>query len=81
MTISPLRHKPSQTSRLVMWLRANPGATSLEITFALSIVNVTGRISDARAQGFTIDCVTDRDGTRRYYLREGVVALELGLGA
>ena len=59
----------TQTDRLVRWLRANPGSTSLEITQALSIVNVTGRVSDARAEGFVIEC-RRVDGRARYYLRE-----------
>jgi hypothetical protein len=59
----------TQTERLVKWLRANPGSSSLEITKALSLVNVTGRVSDARKDGHRIDCVRI-SGTARYFLRE-----------
>jgi len=47
----------SQSARLLAYLRANPGVSSLEITQALRLVNVTGRISDLRAQGHIIDAV------------------------
>jgi hypothetical protein len=59
--------KPTQTDRLIAWLHANPGASSLEITLALRVVNVTGRISDARAKGVDIECRVI-DGTSRYYI-------------
>lgn len=68
----------SQTQRLLAWLRANPGASSLEITIALKIVNVTGRVSDLRASGHVIDC-REVDGVARYYLRDatpGVARIE-----
>jgi hypothetical protein len=45
-----------QPMRLLRWLRDHPGASSLEITQALSIVNVTGRVSDLRKAGYLIDC-------------------------
>ena len=59
----------TQTERLIAWLRANPGSSSIEITIGLRIVNVTGRISDIRAAGYTVECKTV-DGVARYYLRE-----------
>lgn len=59
---------PTQTERLLTYLRQNPGISSLEITLALRIVNVTGRISDLRAAGHVIDCREDKTGTARYYL-------------
>ena len=62
--------KPTQTSRLLDWLRHNPGVSSLEITLALRIVNVTGRVSDLRAQGYVIECRPDKDRVDRYYLVE-----------
>lgn len=60
----------TQTDRLVRFLRANPGASSLELTVALRLVNVTGRVSDARAEGHVIDAVRGSDRVFRYYLRE-----------
>ena len=64
--MSDLR-KPTQTDRLIAWLRANPGASSLEVTMACRIVNVTGRVSDARARGVDIEC-RSVDGVMRYYI-------------
>ena len=60
----------TQTERLIRWLRANPGSSSLEVTVALRLVNVTGRVSDARAEGYVIDAVRGTDRVFRYYLRE-----------
>ena len=60
----------SQAARLLAWLRANPGASSLEITQALLIVNVTGRISDLRSVGHVIDCRRDDRGVDRYVVVE-----------
>jgi len=64
----------SQADRLVRFLREHPGSTSLEITYALQLVNVTGRVSDARADGYVIECraVEDAAGRKRqrYYLVE-----------
>lgn len=61
----------TQTDKLVRFLHDNQGATSLEITLACGIVNVTGRVSDARAEGHVIECLR-RVGDHRqaYYLRE-----------
>lgn len=60
----------SQTARLIAFLRANPGASSIELTLALRLVNVTGRVSDARASGHVIDA-RRVDGVFRYFLIEG----------
>ena len=60
----------TQTDRLIRYLREHPGATSLEITMALALVNVTGRVSDARAEGHVIE-VRREGGRFRYYLVEG----------
>lgn len=60
----------TQTERLIRWLRANPGSSSIEITVALRLPNVTGRVSDARKEGHRIDAVRV-DGVFRYWLREG----------
>lgn len=67
----------TQTERLLTYLRANPGASSLEITRALALVNVTGRISDLRAEGHVIE-VRRVDGVFRYRVVEaGQLALAL----
>lgn len=60
----------TQTERLLTWLRQNPGSSSLDITIALRIVNVTGRVSDLRAAGYVVDCWTDDKGVARYTVRE-----------
>ena len=45
---------------------------------ALRLVNVTGRVSDARAEGYVIDAVRGTDRVFRYYLREpGQLGLSL----
>lgn len=68
----------TQADRLLRWIRANPGTSSLEITVALGIVNTTGRISDLRAAGHVIDAKRDRDGVFRYSIvTEGQLALAL----
>jgi hypothetical protein len=59
-----------QAMRLLRWLRSNPGASSLEITQALSVVNVTGRVSDLRAAGYVIECRKGPDRRDRYFVRE-----------
>ena len=72
----------TQTSRLVEYLRDHPRATSLEVTQRLAIVNVTGRVSDARAQGIDIVCERRPDGRLGYRLVRPVttgVAVEMGL--
>ncbi len=66
---------PTQTARLVAFLRSFPGASSLEITQTLRIVNVTGRVSDARARGVQIDCIRRSDGFRGYVVRDGTLGL------
>lgn len=60
----------AQPARLLAWLRANPGASSIEITMALQVVNVTGRVSDLRAAGYVIDCSKDECGVDRYSVRD-----------
>jgi hypothetical protein len=71
--------KPTQTSRLIAYLRDHPEATSLDITLAVGIVNVTGRVSDARASGFLIECVRRSDSRFGYVLREQPAQLEMAL--
>jgi len=60
----------TQTQTLIRFLRSNPGATSLEITLATSLVNVTGRVSDARAAGYVVDCRKRTDGRKGYWIVE-----------
>jgi hypothetical protein len=47
---------------------------------ALGLVNVTGRVSDARAAGFVIDCRRRTDKRQAYYLVEQAQQ-ELGLAS
>lgn len=56
----------TQTERVVAFIRSHPEATSLEITLATGCVNVTGRVSDARAQGIDIVCERRSDGRQGY---------------
>ena len=62
--------KAPQTARLIEFVRTHPLATSLEITLAIGCVNVTGRVSDARAQGIDIVCERRSDGRQGYRVRE-----------
>lgn len=59
-----------QMDRLYRFISANPGVSSLEITQVLSIVNVTGRISDLRADGVEVLVERDKRGVFRYSIRE-----------
>lgn len=60
----------TQTERLVAYVKDHAEATSLEITLACGIVNVTGRVSDARAAGVDIRCVRRFDGRQGYVVVE-----------
>jgi hypothetical protein len=60
----------TQTARLVDYVRSHPEATSLDITLACGIVNVTGRVSDARAEGVDIRCVRRSDNRQGYVVVE-----------
>lgn len=72
----------TQTEKLVAFLRDHHGATSLEITLACGIVNVTGRVSDARAEGHVIECERRvADHRQGYWLIEQPVQRTLGLTA
>ena len=65
------RLKPDgQPARLLRWLREHPGASSLEITQALFVVNVTGRVSDLRAAGYIVECRRRPDGADGYVVVE-----------
>jgi hypothetical protein len=65
----------TQAEKLLAYLRTNPGASSLEITMACGIVNVTGRVSDLRARGLTVECRKRADHRDGYWLREQPVQL------
>ena len=69
----------TQTERLVEFVRTHPLASSLEITLACGIVNVTGRVSDARAEGIDIRCERRFDGRQGYRVVEPVGQLEIAL--
>lgn len=60
--------KLSQCDRVERFVRANPGASSLEITFATDCVNVTGRVSDLRARGLDVVCRKRADGRDGYVI-------------
>jgi len=69
----------TQTERLIAYLETHPRATSLEITLACGIVNVTGRVSDARAQGIEVVCERREDGRQGYRIVESEAQLALAL--
>lgn len=70
----------TQTARLVAYLRAHPGASGLEIIHALNLPKYTSRISDARAAGVEILCITRKDGRRGYLIVDPEpVQLKLGV--
>lgn len=60
--------KPTQVDRLLIFLANNPGASSLDVTIATRIVNVTGRVSDARDRGHVIECRKRSDGVDGYWI-------------
>jgi hypothetical protein len=57
----------TQVARLLSYLRGHPGASSLDIIRDVRIVNTTGRISDIRALGHTVEAVRV-EGIFRYWL-------------
>lgn len=69
----------SQASRLLAYLRANPGASSLDIVRDLLILNTTGRISDLRAAGYSVHSWRAAGGIWRYMILEAPVQQELAL--
>jgi hypothetical protein len=58
--------KPTQTARLIAYVKANPGVTGLELVKALAMPKYTSRISDARALGVQIVCMKRADGRKGY---------------
>ena len=69
----------TQADRLLAYLRANPGASSLEIVRDTLIINTTGRISDLRAKGHRIHSWRTESGIWRYAVLEAPVQQELAL--
>jgi biotin operon repressor len=69
----------TQCEALSWYLRKYPGASSLEVTHDLKIVNVTGRVSDLRAQGVEVVCFTREDGNKGYRIVEPETQLALAL--
>lgn len=60
--------KRTQVDKLLAFIANNPGASSLDITLATRIVNVTGRVSDARLRGHNIACRPRDDGQPGYWI-------------
>jgi hypothetical protein len=61
----------TQVERLVRYLRSHPGATAMQLVTELAMPKYTSRISDARQQGYKIECVRE-EGLNRYYLVNAV---------
>ena len=70
----------TQTERLSAYLRTHPGATSLDVTIHLWIVNVTGRVSDLRKRGVDVQCRREA-GVDRYYVVDHDEQTTMGLVA
>lgn len=73
----------TQTERLIRYLRANPGASGMELVTALRMPKYTSRISDARDQGIDIVCFKDDKGVNRYRVvdpRPVTAGEQVGLG-
>jgi hypothetical protein len=63
----------TQVARILAFLRDHPGCSILELTQGLDpfVANPRARISDARAEGYRIDCHRrERDGRLAYWLIE-----------
>ena len=69
----------TQTSRLIEYVRTHPGCSGLEIIQALALPKYTSRISDARALGVEIECITRPDKRRGFRLVERPVQQTLAL--
>lgn len=65
----------TQVDRLVAYLRANPGATAMELIRELAMPKYTSRVSDARDRGINVVCVKGDDGLNRYYILEPLAPL------
>lgn len=57
---------PTQTERIVAFIRAHPGCSTMELTLGLApfCANPRARISDARAAGYDVVCETRSDGRK-----------------
>ena len=62
----------TQNERVLAFLRANPGATAMDISHGLSpwCSNPRARISDLRAAGHVIEPVKRPDGKTGFVVRE-----------
>jgi hypothetical protein len=71
----------TQTARIVDFIRHHPNCTTMELQLGLYpwCSNPRARLSDARKQGFVIDCVPRDDGRRGYVLREKPEQMVVGL--
>lgn len=57
----------SQNDEVLAWLAANPkGITALEALAEIGCFRLAARISDLRADGYTIETVTERLGGKTY---------------
>lgn len=67
----------TQVERLLAYLRANPGASTMELQLALRpfVSNPRARISDARARGINVECVKRGDGQRGFRVVEEPVQM------
>lgn len=63
---------PTQSERVLTFLRANPGATALDIAHGCRpwVSNPRARISDLRAQGFDVQVVRRDDGKNGFVVVE-----------
>ena len=70
----------TQCARILAFLRANPGATTMELQLALRpfVSNPRARISDLRARGHTVECRRRVDGFEGFWVREAA-QMELAL--
>ena len=67
----PKRRTWTQSARLLAFLQANPGCTTMQIQLGMRpfLANPRARISDLRAAGISVEC-RKVDGVSRYFVRE-----------
>lgn len=65
-------YQPTQNERVLAFLRANPGATALDIAHGCHpwVSNPRARISDLRANGFEVRVVKRPDGRNGFEVIE-----------
>lgn len=74
--------KPNgQPARLLAYLRANPGATPMQLVTELRMPKYTARVSDLRAAGYVVAVTEDKDGTTHYRVVEQPQQMTAGLVA